>query len=119
MRRRRKQLPTETRSAVINSLSHEGRGIAQIEGKTIFIHNALPGEQVDFTYTHCTRSYDEGAATRILHASEHRTTPSCPHYSICGGCQLQHMNIELQLAHKQKVLLEQLAHFGNVTPKSD
>jgi 23S rRNA (uracil1939-C5)-methyltransferase len=118
MRRRRKPLPTETRSAVINSLSHEGRGIAQIEGKTIFIHNALPGEQVDFTYTHCSRSYDEGIATRILHASEHRTTPSCPHYSICGGCQLQHMNIELQLSHKQKVLLEQLAHFGNVTPKS-
>ena len=117
MRRRRKQLPTGTQAAIVHTLSHEGRGIAQIEGKTTFIHNALPGENVEFTYTFCSRSYDEGIATHVPQTSEHRVKPTCPHYVVCGGCQLQHMSMDLQLSHKQKVLLEQLAHFGNVIPK--
>lgn len=117
MRRRRKQLPTDTQTTLVHTLSHEGRGIAQIEGKTTFIHNALPGEKIELTYTFCSRSYDEGMATHISQPSEHRATPSCPHYTVCGGCQLQHMNMDLQLSHKQKVLLEQFTHFGNVTPK--
>lgn len=117
MRRRNRQLPTESRAVIIQTLSHEGRGIAQIEGKTIFIHNALPGEKVDVTYTYSTRNYDEGIATHILDSSEHRSKPSCPHYSVCGGCQLQHMSMNLQLEYKQKVLLEQLSHFGQTTPK--
>ncbi|MES2204956.1 MAG: 23S rRNA (uracil(1939)-C(5))-methyltransferase RlmD [Pseudomonadota bacterium] len=118
MRRRRRQLPTESKTATVHALSHEGRGIAHLEGKTIFIHNALPGETVEFTYTHCTRSYDEAIATRIVEPSSHRTTPACAYYTVCGGCQLQHMDMALQLSHKQKVLLEQLTHFGNVTPKA-
>lgn len=117
MTRRRRPLPFGSQSATVYALSHEGRGIAQIEGKTTFIHNALPGEKVEFTYTHCSRSYDEGIATRILEASPHRTEPACPHYVVCGGCQLQHMSMNLQLEHKEKVLLEQLKHFGNVTPQ--
>lgn len=117
MTRRRRPLPSGIQSATVHALSHEGRGIAQIEGKTTFIHNALPGEQVEFTYTYCSRSYDEGIAVKMLEASLHRTKPTCPHYVVCGGCQLQHMSMDLQLSHKQKVLLEQLAHFGNVVPK--
>ena len=117
MRRRRKQLPTGTQTALVHTLSHEGRGIAQIEGKTTFVHNGLPGEHVELTYTYCSRSYDEGIATSVTQASEHRVKPTCPHYVVCGGCQLQHMSMDLQLSHKQKVLIEQLAHFGNVAPK--
>ncbi len=116
MRKRRKPLPTNTPSIQISSLSHEGRGIAHIDGKTTFVHNALPEEKVDFEYTYSSRAYNEGVAIRILEASTHRITPACPHYQICGGCQLQHMDMNLQLDYKQKVLLEQLAHFGNVTP---
>lgn len=117
MTRRRRPLPSGTQTATIHALSHEGRGIAQIEGKTTFIHNAMPGETVEFTYTYCSRSYDEGIAVNILEASPHRTQPTCPHYVVCGGCQLQHMSMDLQLSHKQSVLLEQLAHFGQVVPK--
>lgn len=106
-----------TQIATVHSLSHEGRGIAHIEGKATFIHNALPGEKVEFAYTFCSRSYDEGTATYIPEASSHRVKPFCPHYGTCGGCQLQHMQMELQLSHKQGVLLEQLKHFGHVTPK--
>lgn len=118
MRRRRKPIPSGTQVASVHSLSHEGRGIAQIEGKTTFIHNALPGEEAEFTYTFCSRSYDEGNATYISQPSEDRATPSCRHYAVCGGCQLQHMSMDLQLRHKQSVLLEQFKHFGNVTPKA-
>jgi 23S rRNA (uracil1939-C5)-methyltransferase len=117
MRKRRRQLPTGTQSTAVHALSHEGRGIAHIAGKTTFIHNALPGEEVEFAHTYCSRSYDEGVAVHISTLSEHRVKPTCPHYAACGGCQLQHMSMDLQLNHKQNVLLEQLAHFGQVTPK--
>lgn len=116
MQRRRRKPPQEPVTTTIHSLSHEGRGIATIDGKTTFIHNALPGEEVTFQYTYCSRSHDEGTMLRIERASEQRVTPPCKHYAMCGGCSMQHMSMAQQLAHKQETLLEQLLHFGKVTP---
>ncbi|MCD8542195.1 MAG: 23S rRNA (uracil(1939)-C(5))-methyltransferase RlmD [Gammaproteobacteria bacterium] len=117
MRKRKKPLPVLTETVTIDSLSHEGRGIAHINGKTTFIHNALPGENVYIEYRYCSRSYDEGVASDIPVSSTERVLPKCAHYHVCGGCQLQHMTMDLQLEYKQKVLLEQLQHFGQVQPK--
>lgn len=117
MQRRRRKPPQEPATTTIHSLSHEGRGIATIDGKTTFIHNALPGEEVTFKYTYCSRSHDEGIMLSVENASEQRVTPPCKHYALCGGCSMQHMSMSQQLAHKQTTLLEQLLHFGKVTPK--
>jgi 23S rRNA (uracil1939-C5)-methyltransferase len=101
----------------IVSLSHEGRGVAKFNGKTQFVDGALPGETVRAECLTTHTSYDELKALDILKASEDRIEPFCPHFSVCGGCSLQYMRPASQLAHKQKVLREQLTHFGQLTVK--
>ena len=117
MGRRRKQLPTEPVEVVVESLSHDGRGIARPDGKTTFIDNALPGERVQFVYTYMRRKFDEGRADAILEPASERVTPPCEHAGLCGGCSLQHLDPEAQIRRKQAVLEEQLAHFGGLAPK--
>lgn len=111
--RKSSKLSLPPKTAEITALSHDGRGIASIDGKIIFIENALPGEKVLFSYTAQRNKYDEGRTTEVLVSSSERVTPKCPHFTICGGCALQHMSEQTQLQHKQKILLEQLQHFGN------
>ncbi|MCE7525506.1 23S rRNA (uracil(1939)-C(5))-methyltransferase RlmD [Alloalcanivorax xenomutans] len=115
--RRKKKLPETPVAATIESLSHDGRGIARLDGKTTFIDNALPGEEVMFKFTYRRRKFDEGRAVEILSPSPDRVTPPCEHAGLCGGCSLQHVAPERQIARKQAVLEEQLAHFGGLAPE--
>ena len=117
MPRRRKKLPAEPFSASIESLSHEGRGIAHINGKTVFIDGALPGEQVRFLYTRRRGQFDEGRVVDVVESSTMRVEPRCRHYALCGGCSLMHLEIGQQILHKQTVLLEQLQHIGGLAPE--
>lgn len=119
MPRRRRRIPTDIITATIENLSHEGRGVTHIDGKTVFVHNALPGEKIEFKYTYCSRSHDEAKMTTIIAPSDDRVSPACPHYEFCGGCQMQHMSMAMQLDHKQNILLEQFKHFGKVTITED
>lgn len=107
-----------TNPVTITNLSHDGRGIAQINGKTTFISNALPGETVEITYHKKHPKFDEASATKIIESAAIRIAPECPHFNICGGCSLQHLSSEAQISFKEKHLLEQLQHFGQVTPEN-
>ena len=120
MRRRRRQqiLPTTPETAQIEKFSHDGRGIARIEGKTTFIQNALPDETVTFQYTRKKRDFDEGMALSVIEASPNRVEPQCPHYSLCGGCSLQHLDSQAQIHEKQALLLDVLARIGHVQPET-
>ena len=104
-------------SASIASLSHEGRGIARINGKTVFIDGALPGEQVRFQYTRKRGQFDEGRTVEVLEPSASRVEPRCRYYGVCGGCSLMHLDGGEQILHKQSVLLEQLQHIGGLEPE--
>ncbi len=117
-RRRRRKLPQEPVSAKIESLSHEGRGIAHVEGKTVFVNGALPGEDALFQYKKQRPKYDEAQALEISNPAAERVEPKCEFFGLCGGCSLQHMQHDFQIEHKQSVLLEQLTHIGKVKPKS-
>ena len=117
MSRGRRKLPAETLSATIESLSHEGRGIAHINGKTVFIDGALPGEEVQFRYTRKRGQFDEGRVVDVVESSALRVEPRCRHYALCGGCSLMHLHSEQQILHKQTVLLEQLQHIGGLEPE--
>ncbi len=101
----------------ISKLTHEGRGIAHVDGKATFLFGGLPDEDVTFKYTHKKSNFAEGDVIEVLQASSQRVTPKCAHFSLCGGCSLQHADHALQIAHKQSVLLEQLKHFGNLSPQ--
>jgi len=103
--------------AQIERLSHEGRGIAHLDGKTVFISGTLPNEQVKFRYVAKHKRFDEGVVVEVLQASPERVIPRCPHFGICGGCCLQHLALDAQLALKQAMLLEQLHQVSQVYPE--
>src|SRR5699024_4054828 len=117
-RSRRQRLPQEAFSANIESLSHEGRGIARLEGKTVFLHNALATEEVSFKYSNKRSTFDEGYAEEIMTPSPMRVTPPCEFAQVCGGCSLQHMDTQAQIEFKQGVLAEQLEQFAGLAPET-
>lgn len=108
--RKRAPLPREPVVLDIEKLSHEGRGIAHVDGKVVFVDEALPGERVLARYRSRRNSFDEATVVEVLQPSAHRVTPRCPHASVCGGCSLQHFDAEAQLAFKEATLHEKLAH---------
>lgn len=116
-RSRKQRLPQEAVTAEIESLSHEGRGVAHIDGKATFISGALPGETVTFKYTSKQRSHDEGHIEEVIAASDDRVEPKCVHYDVCGGCSLQHLSSDAQIRYKQQSMLDGLKHLGNVEPE--
>ena len=101
----------------ISDLSHDGRGVAHVDGKAIFVVGALAGERVRLKFTRKHRRYDEAVVEEILIASPDRVVPRCPHFGVCGGCVLQHLGPEAQIAAKRRVLIENLERIGNVEPQ--
>ena len=101
----------------IESLDQEGRGIARRDGKVIFVEGALPGERVEVTVYRRKPAFEQAFATKIFNESAARTTPGCTFFGICGGCSLQHMDLRMQVAAKQRVLEDNLWHIGKVRPE--
>ncbi len=114
MSRSRKKLPETPVKAAIASLTHDGRGVAHVDGKAVFVDAALPGEEVEFLYTEIRRDFAEGRVVSVLKASGHRVQPECPHFDICGGCTFQHVDSNEQIHIKQTLLEEQLKRIGKV-----
>ncbi len=117
-RRRSRQFPTEPVKTTIDSLAHDGRGVAHIDDKAVFIDGALPGEEVMFVYTGKRKSYDEGKVEQVLTASPDRVEAKCKHFGTCGGCSLQHLDPEKQILAKQDILLENFSRIGKVQPET-
>jgi len=115
-RSRKPKLPNYPVRAVIESLSHDGRGVTHVDGKTTFVDGALPGEEISFLYTHKSRKHDEGRICEIFSASPERVEPRCAHFDICGGCSLQHQAADRQIVSKQQALLDNLERIGKVRP---
>lgn len=113
-RSRRKRIPEDPVLVTIESLSHEGRGVARIEGKTTFIRGALAGEQVWFRYTKCRRNFDEGVVTEVVIPAADRVAVKCHHFGLCGGCSLQHLSTDGQHTAKQQQLLDNLQRIGEI-----
>ena len=100
--------------ATIESLDQEGRGVAHANGKVIFIEGALPGEKVSYKSTRRKASYEFATVVDVLKASNLRTEPKCPHFHMCGGCAMQHLEFSGQVAAKQRLLENNLWHIGRV-----
>ena len=98
----------------IESLDHEGRGIARRDGKTIFIEGALTGETVTASVYRKKPSFENANVQRILRESSQRVTPQCVNFGRCGGCSMQHLDARAQVAAKQRVLEDNLWHIGKV-----
>jgi 23S rRNA (uracil1939-C5)-methyltransferase len=107
-------LPETPVKVTIESLAHDGRGVAHVDGKVIFIDEALPGEDVEFVYTESHKDYAEGKVVTLLSRAADRVDALCPHYGICGGCSFQHVNSPTQIRIKQDLLAEQFKRIGKV-----
>lgn len=113
----------------VESLSHEGRGIAHYgshpdhpsdkHGKKVFIEGALPGETVLAKITNVIKRLEEADCLELLsEPSAIRVEPACPHFHSCGGCNMQHIAKDEQIRLKQDVLKSHLTHFAGLEPQN-
>jgi 23S rRNA (uracil1939-C5)-methyltransferase len=100
-------------TAQVTGMNHEGEGIIR-GGKTVFVPGALPGETVVFERTRKHRQHDEGRLVEVLQPAPGRVSPRCAHFGVCGGCALQHLSPEEQLALKEKELRDNLERVARV-----
>jgi 23S rRNA (uracil1939-C5)-methyltransferase len=107
---------SQVEPADIDDLSHDGRGVARVAGKTVFIDDALPGERVEWLRSKRGRNFDEGRLVRVLTPSPDRVEPRCAHFGMCGGCALQHLSTQRQIEFKHKQLVDALTRIGRVEP---
>jgi 23S rRNA (uracil1939-C5)-methyltransferase len=101
---------------IVESLDHEARGITRLDGKTVFVDGALPGERVDYASFRRKPTYELAHLVEVLKPSPLRVEPRCPHFGVCGGCAMQHLEPAAQVAVKQRVLEDTLWHVGRVRP---
>lgn len=113
-RSRKKVLPEAPVEVVIESLAHDGRGVAHVDGKVVFIDEALPGERLEFIYTDSRKDYAEGKVVKLHTRAPERVDPECPHYGNCGGCSFQHVAEPEQIHIKEGLLMEQFKRIGKV-----
>ncbi|MCW8899439.1 MAG: 23S rRNA (uracil(1939)-C(5))-methyltransferase RlmD [Gammaproteobacteria bacterium] len=111
---RRKQKPLQHHEGIVESLSHDGKGICRADGKAIFVSGALPGELIRFSFRPHKKNYDEGNLVEVIKPSPDRIDAKCKHYGVCGGCSFMHLSSEKQIEAKQQVLLDGLEHIGKV-----
>ncbi|MBA4382696.1 MAG: 23S rRNA (uracil(1939)-C(5))-methyltransferase RlmD [Sideroxydans sp.] len=104
-------------SVVIESLDHEGRGIAHADGKVIFIEGALTRELVTYSTYRKKNNYEQAKVGQILKKSFMRVQPKCSSFGVCGGCSMQHLDPQAQVAVKQRVLEDNLQRIGKVKPE--
>ena len=111
-------LPLDTSVVTIESLDQEGRGLARVDGKAIFVEGALPGEVARIVTLKRKPTYEIARAEEILRPSGSRVAPRCPHFGVCGGCTLQHFDAAAQVATKQRALEDALWHIGRARPET-
>ena len=114
-RGRRNRVPAEPIELVIQDLAHDGRGVAKLDEKVIFVDGGLPGERVVCQYTKTRKDYDEAQVTEVLEASEDRVAPICDVYGMCGGCRLQHLDPNRQIEFKAMQLESNLERQAGLT----
>lgn len=102
----------------IESLDLEAQGVAHHDGKVVFVSGALPGERVRAALRRRKPRFDTAEVTEVLRESSQRVRPRCPHFGVCGGCSMQHLDPAAQLAIKQRALEDQLWHLGKVRPET-
>ncbi len=98
----------------ISGIAAEGKAIARVDDKVIFVPFAAPGDVADIQVTRSRRQYMEGRVVRFKRMSTDREEPFCKHFGICGGCRWQHIPYEKQLSFKQQQVSDALQRIGGV-----
>ena len=110
MKKKRVVLPKLT----MESYAAEGKSLARLDGKVIFVENTIPGDEVDVLLRKNKKDWAEGIAIHFHNYSSLRIQPFCQHFGICGGCQWQMLPYEQQLKYKQQQVSDNLHRIGKV-----
>jgi 23S rRNA (uracil1939-C5)-methyltransferase len=108
-------LPQPILPLQIEKIVHGGDGLARHEGRVIFVPFTIPGETVEAEIVREKKEYAEGEIVRIITPSADRREAPCPVFTVCGGCQLQHLPEEAQIRYKVEAMREVLARIGKIT----
>jgi 23S rRNA (uracil1939-C5)-methyltransferase len=98
----------------VEDYAAEGKSLAKVDGKVIFIEGVVPGDVVDIQLGKNKKDWAEGRPLRFHSFSEDRVQPFCSHFGVCGGCQWQMLPYERQLLYKQKQVRDNLQRIGKV-----
>lgn len=101
-------------TVTIESLGSHGEGVGRIDGFTVFVDGALPGEKVEVRMTERHRRYGKAKLLSIVDASPNRVSPPCRLFGTCGGCQLMHLSYEGQLTIKRQRVIDALERIGKL-----
>lgn len=111
---RKKKEKTILHNVLIEEVAAEGNAIARVDGKVLFVPQAVPGDVADICVTKSKKNYMEGYVADIIHPSPYRQKPFCIHYGICGGCKWQPLPYRMQLETKEKQVYDQLVRIGKL-----
>src|SRR5689334_4545138 len=98
----------------VEDYAAEGKSIARVDGKVVFIENVVPGDVVDIQLGKNKKDWAEGRPLRFHTYSAERVHPFCPHFGVCGGCQWQMLPYEKQLEYKERQVRDNLQRIGKV-----
>jgi 23S rRNA (uracil1939-C5)-methyltransferase len=107
--------PPAEEVGIVAGMTHEGEGVVR-EGKAAFVAGALPGERIRFRRAKRHKQYDDGVLLEVLEPAAERVAPRCPHFGLCGGCALQHLDPASQIAAKQQELRDNLERVARTMP---
>ena len=99
---------------LIEDYAAEGRSLARVDGKVIFVEDAVPGDIVDIRLRKSKKDWAEGSPLFFHEYSPDRVVPFCEHFGVCGGCQWQMLPYEKQLQYKQKQVEDNLKRIGKI-----
>lgn len=99
---------------VMENYAAEGKSLARVEGKVIFVENTIPGDEVDVLLQKNKKDWGEGIALHFHKYSDLRVEPFCQHFGVCGGCQWQMLPYSQQLRYKEQQVSDNLKRIGKV-----
>ena len=109
---RRKRIVLQ--NVVLENYAAEGKSLARVDGKVIFVENTIPGDEVDVLLRKSKKDWAEGIAIHFHNYSNLRVEPFCQHFGVCGGCQWQMLPYEQQLKYKHQQVVDNLQRIGKV-----
>jgi 23S rRNA (uracil1939-C5)-methyltransferase len=112
--RKKKEAPL-LENVLIEDYAAEGKSLARVNGKVIFVEGAVPGDVVDVQLQKNKADWGEGFVKKFHTYSSIRVKPFCTHFGVCGGCQWQMLPYEQQLVYKHKQVFDNLTRIAKVT----
>lgn len=110
------KVAAELKTGQVTDLNADGEGVLRDDGKVVFVRDALPGESISYRLRKRRRRHDNAVLEEVLTSANDRVEPGCAHFGVCGGCSLQHLDIDAQRSFKQQQLLNTLAQIGETEP---